>query len=229
MRVLVGSWPGYGHLLPMLPLIRAAQAAGHDVLATTGSDLADLLASMGVAAHASGLTQAQSYQQLPPGTRVSDLPPEEQPIFAAKHLFGAGAVHRAHDVLDLMSSWRPDLVVHDTLELGSATAAVMSGVPHVTHGYGPMVPRTEDFAVAIGSAIAAAGLMDPVTDILAAPYLDICPPGLRGQEVNPWGHDPCAPTVSRRARRLRHRHRPRRASPPRHGLRDSRHDHEPER
>jgi UDP:flavonoid glycosyltransferase YjiC (YdhE family) len=89
-------------------------------------------------------------------------------------------------VLDLMSSWRPDLVVHDTLELGSATAAVMSGVPHVTHGYGPMVPRTEDFAVAIGSAIAAAGLMDPVTDILAAPYLDICPPGLRGQEVNPW-------------------------------------------
>jgi UDP:flavonoid glycosyltransferase YjiC (YdhE family) len=186
MRILVGSWPGYGHLLPMVPLVRAAQAAGHEVLVTTGRDLSDLLASMGIAANASGLTLAESYQQLPPGTRVSDLPPEEQPIFAAQHLFGGGAVHRARDLLELIAGWRPDLVVHDTLELGSATAAVMTSVPHVTHGYGPTVPRSTDFAVAIGSTIAAAGLADPIPEVLAAPYLDICPPSARGPEPNPW-------------------------------------------
>lgn len=186
MRILVGSWPGYGHLLPMLPLVRAAQAAGHDVLVTTGADLHPHLASLGVPAHRSGLTLAESYQQIPEGTRISALPPEEQPVFAARHFFGAGAARRARDLLDLVDDWRPDLVVHDTLELGSATAAVVSGVPHVTHGYGPTVPRSAEFAATIGSALASAGLPDPVPDVLAAPYLDICPPGARGPEPNPW-------------------------------------------
>ena len=62
----------------------------------------------------------------------------------------------------------------------------MHGTPHVTHGYGPMVPNTSDFAAAIGAAISEAGLPDPTPDIFAAPYLDICPPSLRGTEPNPW-------------------------------------------
>ena len=156
------------------------------MLVTTGRDLADLLASMGIAAHTSGLTLAESYQQMPGDVLISKLPPEEQPIFAAQHLFGAGAVRRARDVLDLIADWRPDLVVHDTLELGSPTAAIVRGVPHVTHGYGPTVPRTDEFAAAIGSTIAAAGLADPIPEVLAAPYLDICPPSARGPEPNPW-------------------------------------------
>jgi hypothetical protein len=32
MRVLVSTWPAHGHLLPLLPLIRAAEQAGHDVV-----------------------------------------------------------------------------------------------------------------------------------------------------------------------------------------------------
>ena len=170
----------------MVPLIRAAQEAGHEVRVTTGSDFADLLAAKRIASHVSGLTLAESYQQMPGDVLISKLPPEEQPIFAAQHLFGAGAVRRARDVLDLVGDWRPDLVVHDTLELGTATAAVMTGIPHVTHGYGPTVPRSDEFAAAIGSTIAAAGLADPIPEVLAAPYLDICPPSARGPEPNPW-------------------------------------------
>ncbi len=62
----------------------------------------------------------------------------------------------------------------------------MHDIPHVTHGYGPMVPHTGYFAAAIGSAVGDAGLPDPVPAILAAPYLDICPPSVRGAEPNPW-------------------------------------------
>jgi len=186
VKILVGSWPGYGHLLPMVPLIRAAQRGGHDVVVTSGSDMAGLVENLGVTAHRSGLTLAESYARLPEGVKVSELPPEEQPLFAARHFFGAGAVDRARDVLDLMDTWRPDLVVHDTMELGSATAATVRGTPQVTHGYGPTVPGTTYFAVTIGSAIAEAGLPDPVAEVLAAPYLDICPPSLTGSEPNPW-------------------------------------------
>jgi UDP:flavonoid glycosyltransferase YjiC (YdhE family) len=186
MRILFGSWPGYGHLLPMVPLIRAAQHGGHDVVVSSGGDMAELIGHLGATAHRSGVTLAESYARLPDYTTISELPPEQQAGFAARHLFGAGAVDRAHDVRDLLTTWRPDLVVHDTLELGSPTAAAMNGVPHVTHGYGPMVPHTTRFAAAIGSAITDAGLPDPVPAVFAAPYLDICPPGLRDTEPNPW-------------------------------------------
>lgn len=186
MRILVGSWPGYGHLLPMVPLIRAAQQGGHDVVVSSGADMSDLIGQLGVAAHRSGVTLAESYDRMPDHATISELPAEQQPAFAARHLFGAGAVDRAHDLLDLLERWRPDLIVHDTLELGSPTAAVQHRIPHVTHGYGPMVPNTTYFAAAIGAAISDAGLPDPTPDVFAAPYLDICPPSLRGTEPNPW-------------------------------------------
>ena len=48
--------------------------------------------------------------------------------------------------------------MHDTLELGSPTAAALHGIAHITHGYGPMVPNTSYFAAAIGGAISDAGL-----------------------------------------------------------------------
>ena len=186
MRILFGSWPGYGHLLPMVSLIRAAQQGGHDVVVSSGADMSALIGRLGGTAHRSGVTLAESYDRMPGQATISELPAEQQPGFAARHLFGAGAVDRAHDLLDLLQRWRPDLIVHDTLELGSPTAAALQGIPHVTHGYGPMVPNTSYFAAAIADAISDAGLPDPTPAIFDAPYLDICPPGLRGTEPNPW-------------------------------------------
>jgi UDP:flavonoid glycosyltransferase YjiC (YdhE family) len=186
MKILFGSWPAYGQLLPMVPLIRAAQQGGHDVVVSSGRDMTALIDQLGVAAHPSGRTLAESHERMPEQATISELPAEEQPAFAARHLFGAGAVDRARDVVDLLDTWRPDLVVHDTLELGSATAAATHGIPHITHGYGPTVPGTKYFAAAIGSAISDAGLSDPIADVLGAPYLEICPPSLRGTEANPW-------------------------------------------
>jgi len=186
MKVLVGSWPAYGHLLPMLPMVRAAQAAGHEVVVSSGSDMAGLLGRLGIRHHVSGVTLAESYARMPSERAVSEMPPEEQPVFAAKHLFGAGAADRARDVAELVQTWRPDLVLHDTLELGSPTAAIAHGVPHVTHGYGPTVPGSALFAAGIGSAVAETGLPDPADQVLAAPYLDVCPPALRGAQPEPW-------------------------------------------
>jgi UDP:flavonoid glycosyltransferase YjiC (YdhE family) len=85
-----------------------------------------------------------------------------------------------------VETWRPDLVVHDTLELGSPVAAEANGIQHVTHGYGPMVPGNADLITAAGSAIKAAGLSDPVPAVFAAPYLDIAPPALRRAGTDPW-------------------------------------------
>jgi UDP:flavonoid glycosyltransferase YjiC (YdhE family) len=186
MRILFGSWPAYGHLLPMMPMVRAGQQGGHDIMVSSGADITALISQAGVSAHASGVTLAESYARMPGHATISELPAAEQLGFAARHLFGAGAVDRARDVVDLIQTWPPDLVVHETFELGTATAAVLQGIPHLTHGYGPMMPQRSYFLRAVGSAIADTGLPDPVPDVFAAPYLDICPPSLRGCEPSPW-------------------------------------------
>src|SRR3954471_20557941 len=109
MRILFASWPGYGHLLPMVPLIRAAQRGGHDVVVSSGEDMSELIGRLGAVVHRSGITMAESYARMPGETMISSMPADEQSRFAATHLFGAGAVDRARDVLELVGSWRPDL------------------------------------------------------------------------------------------------------------------------
>ena len=49
MRILFASWPAHGHLLPMVPLIRAAQRAGHEIVVSSGADLQPVIDGLGVA------------------------------------------------------------------------------------------------------------------------------------------------------------------------------------
>jgi len=88
-------------------------------MVSSGGDMSATIGRLGVQAHRSGLTLAESYARMPAHSTISELPPDEQPGFAARHLFGAGAVNRATCVLELLQTWLPDLVVYDTLELGS--------------------------------------------------------------------------------------------------------------
>lgn len=186
MRILFSSWPGYGHLLPMVALIRAAQRADHEVVVSSGADMSAVIDQLGVRGHQSGVTMAQSYARLPGAAVISQLTPQEQAGFAAKHLFGAGAVDRAADVADLVSTWRPDLIVHDTFELGAPAVAVAQGIRHVTHGYGPMSAENDFMVSEIGSAMAAAGSPNPAPAVFASPYLDICPPSMSAVAQTPW-------------------------------------------
>ncbi len=59
---------------------------------------------------------------MPHATTISELPPDQPAGFAARHLFGAGAVDRARDVLELIETWRPDLVIHEMIEWGRRRA-----------------------------------------------------------------------------------------------------------
>jgi len=186
VRILFASWPAHGHLLPMVPLIRAAQRAGHEIVVSSGADLKPLIDGLGLDSHTSGWTLADSYAGLPGRATVGEMGRDEQIVFAARHLFGARAVDRANDLLPFVRDWRPDLIVHDTLELGSPAVAESGGIRHVTHGYGPTVPGTEMFAELIGQTIADRGLADPVPAVLAAPYLEVCPAGLATGEPIPW-------------------------------------------
>ena len=56
MRLLFTASPAYGHLLPLLPMIRAAMTAGHDVRLATGPDMVGPMRSRSVPAYGVGAT-----------------------------------------------------------------------------------------------------------------------------------------------------------------------------
>src|SRR3954452_22648213 len=186
VKVLFSAWPGYGHVLPMVPLARAAQRAGHQVLVTTGPDLADVTRGSGLDFRPTGMTADEVYDQVPTDVSVTALPAAEQVAFAARYVFGPGALSRAIDLLDIVPAWQPDLIVHDTVELGATIAAETFGVAHVTHGFAPTVPETADLVTAIGAYVEEADVPAPAFDAFGAPYLDVSPPGLAHTKTEPW-------------------------------------------
>ncbi len=182
-RVLFTSCPAYGHVLPMLPLIRAAARAGHDVRIATGPDLVGPLGGRGLDVDAVGPTFAEAWsahEQIwaDPGT------PEEQKMMdGVVALFGTPALARLADLTALAQDWRPDLVVHEVLEVAGSLLGRRLGVPTVLHGIGPMFPF---YPQLIGPAGAAIGEPDLWAQLSGEPALDLCPPSLRPDGPPPW-------------------------------------------
>ena len=181
-RILFTSVPAYGHALPMLPLVRAAIRAGHDVRFATGPDLVGPLRSRGIPAYVAGPTFAgmqQTRQDLAPD--IDRMPPEEQIAASAAGLFGLPARERRDDLREMLGRWRPDVVVHDPLELAGPMVARALGLPSVLHGYGPMFHEYDAFA---GAAVGAAGEPDLWEHI-------------RGRSASTSVRRPCGPRAPR--------------------------------
>lgn len=88
VRVLFTSSPAYGHLLPMLPLLRAATSAGAEVRLATGPDRVEPLRRRGIDAWPVGPPWSQIW---PANERVwadDAVPAEAKPIAGVVALFG---------------------------------------------------------------------------------------------------------------------------------------------
>ena len=143
MRVLVTSTAGMGHIHPMVPLVRAFACRGHDVLWATPADGGDHVQAAGlpwVAAGPAGLAGPLQVRERFP--EIGKLPPEEIPDLAFGKLFGAIAAPAIlAELAPVALEWRPDLVVADAAEFAGHIMAAELGVPSVTKGFGPVLPR----------------------------------------------------------------------------------------
>jgi UDP:flavonoid glycosyltransferase YjiC (YdhE family) len=182
-RVLFTSCPAYGHALPLLPVIRAAERAGHDVRLATGPDLAGPLAARGIDVHAAGPTWETAWLAHAAEWAATDVPEELKMLRGAVALFGAPALARLDDLMVMASAWRPDVTVHEVLEPAGSLLAARLGIPGVVHGIGPMFPF---YAPLIGAAGAAIGEPDLWRQLSTQQALDLCPPSLRPDGPPPW-------------------------------------------
>ena len=77
-RLLFTSSPAYGHLLPMFPLMRAAQQAGHEVAVATGPNMVPFVLGRGLHAVAAGPTWQSITQDRNQAIDAAGLEPDDR-------------------------------------------------------------------------------------------------------------------------------------------------------
>lgn len=160
MRVMfaVSSWPG--HYYPMVPLGWALQSAGHDVRVACAPSQAEAVTRAGLTpvpildgmdlvflTRVRYLMDAREgnwpypWRPLHPvtGEEVSDLGEFSLEQYISDNTASTfGAMIRSFTaVTRFAKSWQPGIVVHDPLSTEGQLAAAVTGVPAVTHLWGP--------------------------------------------------------------------------------------------
>jgi UDP:flavonoid glycosyltransferase YjiC (YdhE family) len=149
MRFLFSTTGGTGHLVPMLPFAHALERAGHDVL-VAGSG------SAGALARREGLAY-RALAEPPPSeldaihARLRSLSNEEAAEPAIQDMFvRTYAAAAMPDMLRLLKSWRPDVVLRESTEFASCIAAERCGVPQVRIGFA-LSAANEDWILALAA------------------------------------------------------------------------------
>ena len=130
MRVLVSVLPGTGHLLPLLPALQALRDAGHAVLVASAEPLRAEVEAAGLEFAAVGPPWHESdVDARMPGFQAAG-PLEQVRRFAGL----APAV--LPDLLALIDTLQPDLLVREPYEFAACLAAERSQLPMVVHAIG---------------------------------------------------------------------------------------------
>lgn len=158
--MLVSSSPGFGHLVPLLSVARAAADRGHDVLVAAGASLGPVVERVGLRHVAMGPARIADVAATIPG--IDDASRQERARLMYGQAFaGIIASAMADGVLELAATWRPDVVVHEDMETGSWIAAEVLGIPHVTIQAAAWRPRQRPWIAEPLNAIRAEHGMAP--------------------------------------------------------------------
>ncbi len=128
MRLIFAFSGGQGHLDPLVPLARAAAAAGHTVAFVGRPWMRPAVETLGFECFGAGTDEG-----LKPVTRP--LVPVDMQREAHDLVFGFGerlARSRAPELLAVGRQWRPDVIVWDETDPAAAIVAEVLRIPHAT-------------------------------------------------------------------------------------------------
>jgi UDP:flavonoid glycosyltransferase YjiC (YdhE family) len=149
VRILFTFAGGTGHFLPLVPVARAAERAGH-VVAFAGQDgTVATVEAAGFDAFASGGATLLMADERQPLLAVD---PEREARGIRTTFAGRVARERADRIVALGRDWLPDVIVREEIDFGSAVAAERLGVVDVTV-----------LCIASGSFVPTALVLEPLT------------------------------------------------------------------
>jgi len=190
MRVLFTTTPGWGHVHPLVPLARALQERGEEVLWAASGKLAPTLERAGFQAQAAGIALGDGPPPFDP-SQLASVPERDRSTFIFTSVFaGALVPPMLADLGPIVERFQPTLLVREAAEFAAPIAAAAAGVPCVTHSLGRIMPA--EHMAAIGEQVA--GLWQefgpeprPYAGSYEHLYLDICPPSLQSAEMDHAG------------------------------------------
>jgi UDP:flavonoid glycosyltransferase YjiC (YdhE family) len=179
MRVLFAFTGGRGHVEPLVPLARAAAAAGHTVAFAGRPSILPAVEALGFGVFAAEADRTGPSKRIP----LREVDPEREAQEFRDGFADRLARERAPRVLALCADWRPDLAVCEETDFGAMVASERLGLPHanvLVFAAGSFVQR-ELVAGPLNAVRAEHGLPpDPELAMLSR-YLVLSPfpPGLR--------------------------------------------------
>ena len=135
MRVLFTSTPGLGHFYPLVPLARAARAAGDEVRIAIGPEGLTSVTDLGFDAVP---TAEPAPQELGRFWAALDGQPEPNTYVIAGLFARLRARAAMADTRAAIEAFQPDLVVSEVAEFAGQMAAELAGVRHVSVGISSM-------------------------------------------------------------------------------------------
>ncbi|MDP9313986.1 MAG: glycosyltransferase [Chloroflexota bacterium] len=129
MRILCTFAGGSGHFEPLVPIARAAQAAGHSVAFAAQAAMVPTVEAAGFTAFdTGGATVRSTHERLP---LLAVNAEREDKALRESYAYRI-ARERASTLLVLCAEWLPDLLVCDEVDFGAMISAERLGLPYAT-------------------------------------------------------------------------------------------------
>ena len=191
MKVLFTTTPGRGHMHPMVPLAKAFAERGDQVMWAASSELVADLRQAGFEATSCGLAKAAPpVGALPFGGMPNPAQFQGGSAQLFMRTFGDILIGpMLDDLVPIVESFRPDLIVHETAEFAAPIAAAIAGIPCITHAVGRAMPlgrisQDEQYQSKIAGHWQEYGLEPRQLDnIYEDVYLDIYPSSLQSEDT----------------------------------------------
>lgn len=183
MRILFSSVPAHGHALPMMPIARAAMAAGHEVSLVTHGALRDLVDPVPLLP--AGPTFGELFAAYSATTHFFDQSSVglRTPEDVAKFFVSTRVTATLEPACSAAMAFQPDLLIAEGADEVGPLVAAQLGVPWARHSLGVSLPLT--FATAIEAAARQLGEARGLHRSTRIAYLDICPVALQAEDWEP--------------------------------------------
>ena len=146
-RILVGSIPVVGHINPLVPIVRALCARGHEVRWYTGAKYRSKVEATGARfvglSHARDYDDAQIDREFPGRANLRGI---AQLKFDMKHVFIDNAPGQLRDIQQIAQTFAPDVLFGEAGTFGGLFYSELSGVPLAVLGVIPIARSSIDTA-----------------------------------------------------------------------------------
>ncbi|HEX4701543.1 MAG TPA: glycosyltransferase [Pseudonocardiaceae bacterium] len=175
MRILFTFIGGSGHFHPLVPIARAATAAGHDVAVAGGGGMVSTIEAAGFTAFAT--SKPRPRPAIAPSARVEPIDLEREDTAMRVGFAGTGARRHAGVIPDIIREWKPHVLVRDEVDFGTAIAAELLGIPCATVLVlaAGSFPRKEVIADSLNDVRSELGLAPDPTLAMLERDLVLCP------------------------------------------------------